>query len=91
MRKTLGIIFRVILVLIAVLWMSLIIVEYVRYKDDEPMLIVLKQETLTYDDGHVYVYYGLGYKSITYNRTCIYGKEFGHIFTSVRGRLDEED
>ena len=35
-------------------------------------------------DGGKVTYWGLGYKSITYERTSIYGKEFGHIFTKVR-------
>lgn len=87
MKKTLGIIFKVLLVSVVVVWIGLILVEYFRYQDNEPMLIVLKEETLAYEDGHVYVYWGLGYKSITYERTSIYGKEFGHIFIPVRESL----
>ncbi|MBQ7031355.1 MAG: hypothetical protein IJN13_03160 [Bacilli bacterium] len=87
MRKTLGIIFKVLLVTVVVVWIGLILVEYFRYQDNEPMLVVLKEETLAYEDGHVYVYWGLGYKSITYERTSIYGKEFGHVFIPVRDTL----
>ena len=87
MRKTLGIIFKVLLVSVVVVWIGLILVEYFRYQDNEPMLVVLKEETLAYEDGHVYVYWGLGYKSITYERTSLYGKEFGHIFIPVRDAL----
>ena len=87
MRKTLGIIFKVLLVTLVVVWIGLILVEYFRYQDNEPMLVVLKEETLAYEDGHVYVYWGLGYKSITYERTSIYGKEFGHAFIPVRDTL----
>ena len=51
------------------------------------MIVLLKEETIPYDDGRVYVNYGLGYKSITYNRTSITGKEFGHIFIRVRDKM----
>ena len=88
MKKTLGIMLKVLLVTLVVLWMVLILTEFVRYQRNEPMLIVLKEETLNYDDGHVYVYYGVGYKSITYERTSIYGKEFGHIFIKVRESIN---
>ena len=84
MKKTLGIMFKALIVTLVVMWVILIIVEYNRYQNNEPMLVVLKEDTLTYQDGHVYVYYGLGYKSITYERTSLYGKEFGHIFIKVR-------
>lgn len=87
MRRTLGILFKVLLISIVVLWIGLILVEYFRYQDNDPMLVVLKEETLTYEDGHVYVSWGLGYKSITYERTSIYGKEFGHLFIKVREEL----
>ncbi len=87
MKKTLGIIFKVLLVTLVVMWMAIIIIEYFRYRDNEPMLLVLKSETKEYEDGHVYIYYGLGYKTITYERTSLYGKEFGHIFIKVRESL----
>ncbi len=84
MKRTLGIIFKVFLIILVGMWIALIITEYTRYQNNEPMLLVLNEETLTYPDGHVYIYWGLGYKSITYERTSLYGKEFGHIFISVR-------
>lgn len=87
MKRTLGILFKVLLVSVVVIWIGLILVEYFRYQDNDPMLVVLKEETLSYDDGHVYVTWGLGYKTITYERTSIYGKEFGHIFIRVREEL----
>ncbi len=87
MKKTLGIIFKVLLVSFVVIWIGLILTEYFRYQDNEPMLVVLKSETLSYDDGHVYVYWGLGYKTITYERTSLYGKEFGHAFIKVRENM----
>ena len=87
MKKTLGILFKIFLLAVVVIWVGLIVVEYVRYQKNEPMLIVLKEKTLSYDDGHVYVYWGLGYKSITYERTSLYGKEFGHIFIKVREEM----
>ncbi len=89
MRRTIGIILKVLIVGIVVAWIGLILVEYFRYQADEPMLVVLKEETLTYPDGHVYVYYGLGYKAISYERTSIYGKAFGHIFIPVKESIKE--
>ncbi len=89
MKRTLGIMTKVLLVAIMVIWVGLIMVEYFRYQNNEPMLVVLKEETKTYDDGHVYIYWGLGYKSITYERTSIYGKEFGHAFIKVRENLPQ--
>ena len=91
MKKTLMILLKVILVSLVVAWIALIVVEYFRYQNNEPMLINLKSETLSYDDGHVYVYYGLGYKSITYERNSIYGKEFGHIFIGVREKMPNKN
>ena len=90
MRKTLGIIFKVLLVTVVVVWIGLIITEYFRYKANDPMLVVLKEEVFSYDDGHVYVNWGLGYKTITYERTSIYGKEFGHIFINVRENIPDK-
>jgi len=91
MRRTLGILFKVLLVGIVIVWIGLILTEYFRYQDNNPMLVVLKEETLAYDDGHVYVSWGLGYKTITYERTSIYGKEFGHLFIKVREELPEKN
>lgn len=89
MKKTLGIIFKVLLLVLIVMYASIIFLEYNRYNNDLPMLLVLKEETLTYDDGHVYIYYGPGYKSIIYERDSLHGKEFGHIFINVRDSLPE--
>lgn len=87
MKKTLGILLKGLAVSLVVAWIGLILVEYFRYQDNEPMLVVIKEDVLSYNDGHVYVRYGLGYKTITYERTSLYGKEFGHIFTMVRENL----
>ena len=81
--------FEVLLIILVGIWIAIIITEYTKYQRDEPMLIVLKEETLNYDDGHVYVYWGLGYKEIIYNRTSFYGKEFGHLFIEVRDSVTE--
>ncbi len=91
MKKTLGIIIKIVLVGIVVAWISLIFTEYFRYKDNKPMLVVLKQDKKEYDDGSVTIYYGLGYKEIIYERTSLYGKEFGHIFIKVREELPKKE
>ena len=73
------------------MWIVLIMVEYVRFKNDEPMLFpIYEEEPIQYDDGHVYVYYGLGYKEIIYERSSIYGKQFGHMFIKVKEKLPEK-
>ena len=48
------------------------------------MLVELKEKVISYDDGYVEIDYGLGYKTITYNRTNLQGREFGHLFLRVR-------
>ncbi len=90
MKRTIGLIFKVILVTLVVLWISLITIEYIRFQNDEPMLIKISEKTLSYDDGHVYVYYGLGYKAISYERNSIYAKQFGHMFIKVKEELPEK-
>ncbi len=87
MKKTLIIIIKTILIALVIGYMGLLIVEYFRYQNNEPMLIVLKTETKDYDDGHVYVYYGLGYKAIDYERKSIYGKQFGHLFIRIKDKI----
>ena len=89
MKKTLGIILKVFVITLVAAWMGLIITEFVRYKQNKPMLVVSSEKTLNYDDGNVTVYYGLGYKEIIYERTSLYGKEFGHIFIGVRDKVPQ--
>ena len=91
MRKTLGIIFKALLVGLVISWMGLIMVESYRYKKDLPMLVVLNKDVKNYEDGNVTIYYGLGYKKIEYQRTSIYGKEFGHIFIRVRDKVPNKE
>ncbi len=86
-KKAIEITYRLLLAVIILLWVGLIIVEYTRYRDEKPMLVLLKEDKIFYDDGEVIVDYGLGYKSITYNRSNLKGREFGHIFISVREKL----
>lgn len=88
MKKTLGIMLEAVLIFLVAAYISLIIVEYFRYQNDEPMLILLKENVKEYEDGHVYIDYGLGYKSITYERKSIYGKQFGHIFIREKNALN---
>ena len=69
--KKLGVVFRVLLTILVVVWVGLIITEYIRFDKNEPMLAPLKTEVLKYEDGEVYVSTGLGYKSIIYNITSL--------------------
>ncbi len=89
MKQTLGIMFKVLIIILIGIWIGLVITEYTKYNHNEPMIVVLKEETFAYPDGHVYVYWGLGYKEIIYERTSFYGKEFGHLFIKVRDSVDK--
>ena len=88
MKQTLGIMFKVLIIILIGIWVALVITEYTKYIHNEPMVVVLKEDTLTYPDGHVYVYWGLGYKEVIYERTSLYGKEFGHLFIKVREQIE---
>lgn len=92
MQRTLGILFKAFLVVLVVAWVGLIIAEYVIYTKDLPMLAVIYEERIDYDEedggGYVNIYYGLGYKRIEYRRPNISGKEFGHFFIKVRDKID---
>lgn len=83
-RKVIEILYRVLLVLVVVIWVGLIIVEYRNYQKGNDMIALLKEKVKTYDDGTVTIDYGLGYKSITYNRESIRGREFGHLLLRER-------
>lgn len=87
MKKVVEILYRTLLIIVVLLWIGLIYVEYRRYQQDMPMIISLKEETKTYEDGYVIINYGLGYKSITYERANLKGKEFGHIFIRVKEEM----
>lgn len=91
MKKTLAIISKTLLILLVAGWMTLIIVEYYRFQDHKPMLVAVKKQTLTYPDGKVYVNWGLGYKTITYDRTSISGYEFGHFLKKVKEKLPKKN
>ena len=91
MKSTIGLLVKSLLITIVVLWIGLIIIEYIRFKNDEPMLFpIVTKELINYDDGKVYVYYGLGYKEIIYERVSIYGKQFGPLFIKVKEELPEK-
>lgn len=87
MKKIIEVSYRALLAIIVIIWIGLIITEYNRYQKGETMLVLLKEETKTYDDGYVVINYGLGYKTITYERASLKGKEFGHLFIGVREKL----
>lgn len=87
MKKIIEIAYRTLLVLVVVIWIGLIVIEYNRYQKGLPMLVLIKEETKTYNDGYVVINYGLGYKTITYERANLKGREFGHLFIGVREKL----
>lgn len=76
-----SLIIKIVIVLLASSYAVLLFVEYNRYQKDLPMLIQVKNTELhVYQDGDVEINTGLGYKTITYNRDSVQGKEFGTIF-----------
>ena len=87
MKKAVELTYRILLIVIFIVWISLIVIEYHRYQKDLPMLVVFKEEVKTYDDGYVKISVGLGYKSINYDRASIKGKEFGHLFIKERQEM----
>ena len=87
MKKTLGLLAKAFVIILVIAYMVLIVAERVRYNQNLPMLVVLKEETINYDDGHVYVYWGLGYKTIIYERTSFNGKYFGPFFEKVQDTI----
>lgn len=63
----------------------LLFVEFDRYQKELPMLFPIKDtEVHVYNDGNVEINTGPGYKTITYNRDSVIGKEFGHIFMNEK-------
>lgn len=65
-------------------------VEYLRFKKDEPMLVVVNSEVVDFDGGKAYVNTGLGYKTIVYDGVSQKGREFGHMFIQVRDSLTNQ-
>ncbi len=76
-----SLIVKIVIVVVAASYAILLFVEYNRYQHDLPMLIQTKNTDIhVYQDGDVEINTGLGYKTITYNRDSVQGKEFGTIF-----------
>lgn len=81
MKKGISFIIKISIIVIAGLYAILLFIEFDRYEKGKPMLITIKNTELhMYNDGVVEINTGLGYKTITYNRESVSGKEFGTIF-----------
>ena len=81
MKKGISLIIKCTIILIAGLYAVLLFIEFDRYENNKPMLLPIKDtEIHMYNDGEVEINTGLGYKTITYNRDSVSGKEFGTIF-----------
>ena len=88
MKRALHYIFNILLTIVLVVWIGLIVVEYLRFQKEESMLVVVKTEEVDFDGGKAYVNTGLGYKTIVYDGVTQKGREFGHMFIKVRDNLN---
>ena len=81
MKKGFSLFIKCFIVILAAGYAILLFLEFDRYENDEPMIMPIKNtEVHVYSDGEVEINTGLGYKTITYNRGSVQGKEFGTIF-----------
>lgn len=59
------------ILIIIVLWLSLFIIDYIRYRNSKNPLITIKQKTTTFEDGEVTEYFSLGWTYREYKRRAI--------------------
>ena len=80
MKKGLSLFIKCLIIIIAAGYAILLFLEFDRYEKNLPMILPIKHtEVHVYSDGEVEINTGLGYKTITYNRDSVQGKEFGTI------------
>lgn len=90
MNKYVSLAIKCAIVLISALYAMLLFVEFNRYQNDKPMLLPIKNtEIHTYTDGTVEINTGLGYKTISYYRDSVTGKEFGHMFLNEKNASND--
>ena len=88
-KGIISLIVKIVIVVLAAAYAILLFIEYNRYQNDLPMLVQTKNTDIhVYQDGDVEINTGLGYKTITYNRDSVKGKEFGTLFLEEKN-VDE--
>lgn len=87
MKKVLGRLFWIIVILLMCLWTF----EFYRIRNGYNPMFCFKTSTHTYTDGTTTECIGLGYKVYKYNRTDLYGTEFVSIFAKERNKDNSID
>lgn len=87
MKKALGIIFKIVSILLVIIWVYFVASDYIKVQNGETPKYCLKEITKEYDDGTVYSCIGLGYKVFRYERESINAFEFGPFF--IKEKLSE--
>ena len=84
MKETLRTIFKIVLLVLVIVWVGLVVTDYLNTLHDKPLKFCIKESTKKYPDGKTYECVGLGYKMYKYERKSISATEFGPIFISER-------
>ena len=80
MKKFIGRLFWVIVILLMCLWTF----EFYRVRNGLDPLFTYKEEVKVYPDGTTTIKYGIGYKVYEYQRMDLYGVEFVSMFAKER-------
>lgn len=86
MKKFLGRLFWVIVILLMCLWTF----EFYLVRNGKKPMFCVKNDTFKYSDGITNVCYGVGYKVYEYKRTDLYGTEFVSMFGKERTKGNEK-
>lgn len=84
MKKVLGRLFWIIVVLFMCLWTF----EFYLVRNGKDPMFCIRKNTHNYTDGTTEECIGLGYKVYKYNRNNLYGTEFVSMFASERLNAD---
>lgn len=86
MKEATKLVLRICLFLVIALWVSIMLVDFVRTKKEKKPLFCITKHTYQYEDGKTDECIGLGYKVYRYERKSITANEFGPIF--IKQRVD---
>ena len=70
-------------------WISICVTDFIRTQNLEKPMFCIKEETVQYNDGDVYICTGLGYKVFHYNRASFTGVEYGPFWSKDRSAESE--
>lgn len=79
---------NIVLWVIVIAWMGICVVDFIKVQNEEEPIFCLKNKTIEYDDGNVYVCTGVGYKVYNYKRKSFEAIEFGPFW--LKDRSNEE-